>query len=179
VTKLLIWTAKSAATETASEAGPIFSTAITDLSITQAMDILQGTNPAGSTSKTLKSESEFDSTAATNYLIATTYQPLSDAFAPKISNSLDKKIVGNVSTNQAWSELTGRFNGLLDRQILGISLGQLLGLNRVDTELGPFVTEKGLDGLFMKVGNEEKKIRRNPYEWALDILQRVFGSVQQ
>ena len=51
--------------------------------------------------------------------------------------------------------------------------------DEVETELGDFATGKALDGLFYKVGEEEKKIRNNPYEWALDIIQKVFGSVFQ
>jgi len=47
----------------------------------------------------------------------------------------------------------------------------------VNTDIGEFCTEKALDGLFLKVQQEEKEIRRDPYKWAVDLINRVFGSV--
>jgi len=47
------------------------------------------------------------------------------------------------------------------------------------TDLGTYVTEKALDGLFYKVSLQEKQIRKDPMKWAKtavgNILQRVFG----
>ena len=52
-----------------------------------------------------------------------------------------------------------------------------------NVSLGEYVTGKALDGLFLKVGDQEKSIRKDPMKWiskALndigDILQKVFGS---
>jgi hypothetical protein len=44
--------------------------------------------------------------------------------------------------------------------------------------LDDYVTEKGLDGLFTVMAQEEKKIRQNPAARTSEILQKVFGSVQ-
>jgi hypothetical protein len=153
-----------AAEDAADEAGPIFSNAITDLSISDGWDILNGINPAEGGSK-----KSFDSTAATNYLRSTTYSSLYGAFQPKIKNSLDKKLIGDYSTNKIWNDITTTYN----------SAATLAGWDQIETELDVYVTEKGLDGLFIKVGKEEKAIRNDPWAWAEtkvgNILERVFG----
>ena len=142
----------------AKDVKPIFVDAITSMTIEDGLNILNGV----STSKV-----EFDSTAATSYLRAKTYNSLFNLYEPKIGTALDQKIVGDVSTNDAWYLLTGNYNAICNPG------------DEVETELGAFATSKALDGLFYKVGEEEKKIRKDPYKWALDILQKVFGSVME
>lgn len=160
-----------AAEDAAKEATPIFKSAITDMSISDGWAILNGTNPA----VTLKADA-FDSTAATAYLRSTTYSQLSDAFSPKVSLSLDKKLLGNLSPNQIWSTLTTSYN-----TVAGYSLGSLDPVE--NTDLGVYVTKKALDGLFLKVSDQEKQIRKDPLKWAQtavgNILQKVFGNSSQ
>jgi hypothetical protein len=155
-----------AAEDASSEALPILKDAITALSISEGLEILNGSNPAA----TDKQQEDFDSTAATHYLMSTTYNQLFQAFKPKISTSLDKKLVGNLSSKGLWNNLTASYN----------SVAEPLGMETVETELDTYVTEKALDGLFLKVGNEERQIRRDPYHWAGtaagDILTKVFAS---
>lgn len=45
-------------------------------------------------------------------------------------------------------------------------------------DLDNYVTEKTLDGLFYMIAQEEKKIRENPLARSTDLLQKVFGAVQ-
>ena len=40
------------------------------------------------------------------------------------------------------------------------------------------VTDKALDGLFLMVAEEEKKIRQDPMARTTDLLKKVFGSKQ-
>ncbi len=160
------------AEEAAKGAGPIFKDAITGLSISDAWSILNGTNPAG----TKKSESEeFDSTAATAYLKSTTYESLTEVFSPVVNQALDQDVGLGFSANQAWNTLTGAYN-----PVASSFLGQAAGLETVDTELDDFVIGKAFDGLFYKVGLEEKKIREDPLAWAGTtvgkIFEKVFGS---
>ena len=42
-------------------------------------------------------------------------------------------------------------------------------------DLDGYVTEKSLDGMFLKVGQEEAKIRTNPAARTTDILKKVFA----
>jgi len=156
-----------AAEDASREAGPIFRNAITSLSITDGYSILKGRNPAETSQSAV-----FDSTAATGYLRSTTYSQLSAAFSPKINVSLDKALVGKYSPNQIWNTLIGTYNNIANK-----SLGIIEPVKT--TNLGQYVTEKALNGLFYKVSAEEREIRRDPGKWAAtavgNILQRVFG----
>ncbi|NOZ34391.1 MAG: DUF4197 domain-containing protein [Chlorobi bacterium] len=136
------------AEDAAIEAKPIFINAVKSMTIQDGMAILKGGN-----------------TAATNYLKSKTYNQLKSAFAPKINNSLNKKLVGNISTNQAWTQTTSLYN----------KIAPFIGKPKVNTSLSDYVTRKALDGLFYKVAEEEKKIRANPYQYVSDIIKKVFG----
>jgi len=159
-----------AAEDAASDAGPIFKDAITSLTISDAWDILNGINPASN-----KKETGFDSTAATEYLRSTTYDALVEAFSPYINTALDKDIsVLGFSANDAWTTLTSYYN-----QAANSVLDVFDNLKPVNTDIGEYTVGKALDGLFLKVGEEEIKIRRDPWAWASEtvgeILTRVFG----
>lgn len=137
-----------AAEDAASEAKPIFVDAIKSMTIQDGMTILKGSN-----------------TAATNYLKSKTYNKLVSTFSPKINTSLNKKLVGNVSAGGAWTKVTSLYN----------KVAPFIGKPKVTTDLGAYVTKKALNGLFLKVGDEEKKIRANPYAYVSDIIKKVFG----
>ena len=51
--------------------------------------------------------------------------------------------------------------------------GQLLGKDA--TDLDGYVTQKALDGLFLLVADEEKKIRKDPIGRTTNLLKKVFG----
>jgi len=158
------------AEDAAKSAGPILKNSITSLSISEGLSILNGKNPVTKQ----KSASDFDSTAATNYLIGTTYDDLVTAFSIPINQSLNKPLLGSLSTNKAWSDLTNAYNNVVDLDVFN-----LLGLQKVNVSLSQHVTQKALDGLFLKVGEQEVHIRRNPWKWVTDavgdILTKVFG----
>ena len=48
-------------------------------------------------------------------------------------------------------------------------------LNREDADLDNYVTQKALDGLYLMVAEEEKKIRKDPVGSGSSIIRRVFG----
>ena len=144
-----------AAEDAVSEAGPVFVSSIKSMTIQDAVGILRGSEHA-----------------ATEYLQRTTYQQLFDLYRPKIQTSLDKKLVGNVSTAQSWNELTGRWN-----QAANSIVGQVAGLEPVETNLDVYLTDKALEGLFLKIAQEEERIRENPAARVNDLLRRVFGSM--
>ena len=58
----------------------------------------------------------------------------------------------------------------------GSIAGQIAGFNKVETKLDEYLTQKALDGLFLKLALEEEKIRTNPMARVTEILKRVFGS---
>lgn len=179
----LVLAINRSAESAAADAKPIFTEAITDLTIVDGLEILNGSVPSS-----LKSDATFDSTAATKYLKIKTYNSLVGAYAPKINGALDQKLVGNASATSLWNDVTSNYNGFVEQygskaraavEAAELITGKKIDLqfNEVNTDIGEFTTEKALDGLFLKVGNQEKEIRKNPFQWASEILQKVFGSV--
>ena len=146
------------AEDAALEAKPIFIDAITNMTIADGWGILNGGD-----------------TAATEYLIANTYTGLAGLFQPKIKNSLDKDLVGGISSNESWDALTSNYNDL----VVNTLVGQLAGLEEINTVLDGYVTEKALDGLFLKVADEEKAIRTDPLARVNDLLDKVFSSLDE
>ena len=104
-------------------------------------------------------------TAATNYLRVNTFTSLQSAFRPKIQTSMEK-----VKAQQAWKSLTSAYNVLPEF---------IRGGPAIDTDISNYVTGRALSGLFVVVGQEEKKIRLDPIKRVTDLLQRVFGSLDK
>lgn len=142
-----------AAEDAAKEAAPIFANAIRGMSIQDGFSILRG-----------------DNTAATLYLRDQTYDALFSLYQPKIKASIDKPLVGSVSTSEAWNTLTGKWNNLA-----GSLAGRIAELQPVDTDLESYLTIQALDGLFLKLALEEEKIRTDPAARITELLKRVFG----
>lgn len=139
-----------AAEDAAREAGPIFKNAITTMSIADAVGILKGND-----------------SAATHYLRGKTYRQLQQAFQPKIKNSLSKDLVKNTSAEEAYQKLIDNYN--LAAKI------PFSGLEPIKTNsLSEYATRRALNGLFLKVADEEKHIRTDPVARVTDILKRVF-----
>ncbi len=141
-----------AAEDAAKEAGSIFFKAITEMTITDAVNILGGAE-----------------NAATEYFKSKTRQELFNLYSPKIKQSTDKKIIAGYSAGQTWETLTQKYN-----QLAGSFVGQLADLHKVEVELNSYLTEKALDGLFLKIALEESKIRKDPTARVTEILKRVF-----
>jgi len=45
----------------------------------------------------------------------------------------------------------------------------------VNTDLAGFVTQKAVDGIFLKIADEEKNIRANPTQQVSALLKKVFS----
>jgi hypothetical protein len=75
-------------------------------------------------------------------------------------------------TRDSWNTLTGKWNNLANS-----IAGKIAGLKSVNTDLDDYLTNKALNGMFMKVGQEEYKIRKDVAARISPILQRVFGSL--
>ena len=97
-------------------------------------------------------------TSATQYFEKKTRTPLAGRFLP---------IVTKVTRRNG---LAQQYDGLAQN-------AQSLGLVKEDASIERHVTNKALDGLFMMIGDEEKKIRANPAATGSTILQKVFGSL--
>jgi len=97
--------------------------------------------------------------AATQYLKTHTSTELAELFRPTIKNSLNQ--VGST-----------KYYDNLAQQIAAVPL---VGEN-INVDLPDYVTEQALNGLFIMIAEEEKKIRANPAARTTELLQQVFGS---
>lgn len=94
--------------------------------------------------------------AATDYLKAKTTENLSNAFRPVIEQSLTK-----VNATRHWNTVFTTYNQF--------------SLQKVNTDLAAYVTEKALSGIFHEVALQEQKIRRDPAAQTTELLRKVFG----
>ena len=169
-----------AASQAAKEAAPIFSEAISDMSVVDGWEILNGKVPSSAKSA---EDNEFDSTAATEYFKIKTTEGLTNLYAPKINTALGQDLGLGFSAVDAWSILIDQYNTQKNKSLVKAAItaaaltGNTIVLPELESDLGEYATEKALDGLFYMVGEEEKKIRKNPWDWAVDIIQKVFGSL--
>lgn len=144
------------AEKAATKASPIFVDAITNMSFTDALDILQG-----------------DETAATDYFKTNTSAALISAFQPDIKTAL-----GETAASDIYSGIVGFLNWSYEpNELISVKVSSLLGVGSdLPETLDEYATTKAVDGLFYLVGEEEKKIRKDPFGYASDIIQKVFGS---
>ncbi len=96
-------------------------------------------------------------TAATEYFKGKTTNKLTDVFNPIVSNAMNE-----VGVTRQYKELVGRYESIPF-------------VKKESFDLDHYVVTKALDGLFHMVGEEEKKIRKNPAARTTDLLKEVFG----
>lgn len=104
---------------------------------------------------------EGGNTAATSFFEQKTRARLMEAFKPTVSKSM-----AQLGTVRAYKDMIGKYDT--------IPLASMVGVPSLD--LDDYVTAKALDGLFLMVGEEEKKIRTNPAAQTTDLLKKVFGN---
>jgi len=50
-------------------------------------------------------------------------------------------------------------------------------IDQKDADIDSYVTQKAMDGLFLMIAEEEKKLRSNPVGAGSDLLKKVFGAL--
>lgn len=143
----------AAASDAAAQAVPIFTTALTSMTISDAKTIL--------TSK---------GQAATDYFKGKTKTPLKKLFGRYIDNSVKKKIIGDVSAQSCWNTMTSQWN-----EMATSTVGKVAGFTTVKTDLTDYLTDKAVDGIYYKVGVQEKKIRTDASARTTALLKKVFA----
>lgn len=98
--------------------------------------------------------------AATRFFAEKTRTPLTARFLPIVTRA----------TNRV--ALADKYNAVAGKAA-GVGL-----LNSKDANIQQYVTGKALDGLYLTIGEEERKIRRDPVGTGSAILQKVFGSLR-
>jgi hypothetical protein len=96
-------------------------------------------------------------TAATDYFKSKTSAQLTAAFRPVVEKTMNENGVAQ------------QYNSLLGRaQSIPFMKSQSLDITQ-------YVVSKALDGLFFTLGQEERKIRRDPIARTTSLLKEVFG----
>lgn len=96
-------------------------------------------------------------TAVTDFFAGKTRAPLGEQFLPIVTRATEKLA------------LADKFNAVAGK---AARLGLLKG---DDTNIQRHVTAKALDGLYLVIGDEERKIRRDPVATGSALLKQVFG----
>ena len=96
-------------------------------------------------------------TSVTDFFAGKTRAPLGEKFLPIVTQSIEK-----LSVAQRYNALAGK----------AASLGLIKG---DQANVQQYVTGRALDGLFLMIGEEEKKIRADPVKTGSAILKKVFG----
>lgn len=98
--------------------------------------------------------------SVTQFFAAKTRAPLSERFLPVVSRQTSK-----LALAEKYNALAGKASsmGLLKSQ---------------DANIEQYVTGKALDGLYLMIGEEERKIRSDPVATGSAILKKVFGGLK-
>jgi len=100
--------------------------------------------------------------AATDYFRKSSGDRLREAMLPIVGQATER-----TGATAAYKRFVGNAGGGL--------LGSLVGGTSLD--LDAYVTDKALDGLFLKLAEQEALIRQNPAARSTELLQQVFGAV--
>jgi hypothetical protein len=98
--------------------------------------------------------------SATQFFAGKTREPLSQKFLPIVTKATEK-----VSLADKYNAVAGKASSF--------------GLLRKDqANVQEYVTGKALDGLYLIIGEEERKIRQDPVGTGSAILKKVFGALR-
>jgi len=98
-------------------------------------------------------------TAGTEYFKRTTRADLHKRFLPIVEKATSK-----VSLAQKYEQFADK----------AVAVGML---SKEDADLDEYVTQKALDGLYLMVAEEEKRIRKDPVSAGAAIIRKVFGAL--
>ena len=98
--------------------------------------------------------------SVTSFFADKTRAPLSVKFLPVVTQA-----TANVGLVNKYNEFAGKAAGF------GL-------VKKEDANIQQYVTGKSLDGLYLMIGEEEKKIRQDPVGTGSAILQKVFGALK-
>lgn len=98
--------------------------------------------------------------SVTQFFAGKTREPLAVKFLPIVTRATEK-----VSLAAKYNAVAGKAMGL------GL-------VKKEEANVQQYVTGKALDGLFLMIGEEERKIRQNPAAAGSAILRKVFGALK-
>ena len=98
--------------------------------------------------------------SVTNFFAEKTRAPLGVKFLPIVTQATEK-----VSLADKYNRVAGKASGF------GL-------VKKEDANVQQYVTRKALDGLYLMIGEEERKIRADPVGTGSAILGKVFGALK-
>jgi len=98
--------------------------------------------------------------SVTRFFVSKTRAPLAERFLPIVTKATEK-----VALADKYNRVAGKVAAL------GV-------VSHDDANIQRYVTGKALDGLYLVIGEEERKIRKDPLGTGSAILKKVFGSLQ-
>lgn len=99
-------------------------------------------------------------TSVTSFFAEKTREPLAVRFLPVVTKATEKE------------GLAEKYN-----RVAGKAAGFGL-VKKEDANIQQYVTGKSLDGLYLMIGEEEKKIRQDPVGTGSAVLKKVFGALK-
>ena len=99
--------------------------------------------------------------SATQFFRRTSEETLREKFRPIV-----EKFTEETGVTNKYKTMIGKYP--FAKQLLG----------KEATDLDGYVTQKALDGLFLLVADEEKKIRKDPIGRTSSLLKKVFGIIK-
>jgi hypothetical protein len=99
-------------------------------------------------------------TSVTEFFAGKTRTPLHASFLPVV-----RQATSRVDLAQKYDSIAGK----------GVGFGLV---KEEDASIDHYVTRKALDGLYLMIGEEEKKIRRDPVGTGSALLGKVFGALR-
>ncbi len=149
VSEQLVASMNRAAEEAVPEVVDIFADTLSQMSLADAQAILKGPDDA-----------------ATSYFKDHSADILRQRVSPYVEQAMEK-----VQVSHYYHALVGSVQEYDSLGLLNQYLGQASDLNG-------YVTGKALDGLFVKIAEQEKLIRDDPAARSTDLLRQVFGSLK-
>ena len=99
-------------------------------------------------------------TSVTAFFAEKTREPLAVKFLPVVTKATEK-----VGLAEKYNRVAGKAAGF------GL-------VKKEDANIQQYVTGKSLDGLYLMIGEEEKKIRQDPVSTGSAVLKKVFGALK-
>lgn len=99
-----------------------------------------------------------DQDSATQFFRRTSEERLREKFRPLVED-----VTEQVGVTQKYKSMIGKYG----------FAARFLGADA--TDIDGYVTQKALDGLFLYIADEERKIRKDPIRRTTSLLKKVFG----
>lgn len=87
------------------------------------------------------------------------------------ADALTQKFLPIVKTSTKKLQLAEQYNAFAGK---AASAGLI---DQKDADIDRYVTQKAMDGLFLMIAEEEKRLRSNPLEAGSSLLKKVFGAL--